>query len=459
MFDKTYDSSVEKVKLLEHRYNRDLSNYIEFIRNSFSDCTLYDSEKNQAEPLIELLERAYQDNLSLIQSKLEKPSLSVILNDYDEKLKPLTDLVEEINKAVGVVVTKAKKFKESEDDIRQRMWDSVRHQADGIFSIEESLKKEKEREITSLKKLQERLKSVGTRVNERINTLRSRTSNIDDTIARINENLKTLGLTSFEIVASTNPEHKNYFVLSRGDSGAEGEKVFHSLSEGEKTLITFLYFIEKCNGSMSKDTDIADKEKLVVVDDPISSLSQNYIYDIASLLHTKIIKGNRFKKVIVLTHSLFFYQELLKLAPNNPHKFKEKYDLYRLNKKQYSKAHAMDKGELKNDYQSLWQIIKDVIDGKANPVVLPNVMRNIIEYYFGFVHKKDKLADILNDLAEREPEQGHKAFYRYINRGSHSDPTNIGFMIEIDAGAYLERFRTIFVESKDEEHYTCMMDS
>ncbi|WP_257877532.1 AAA family ATPase, partial [Vibrio parahaemolyticus] len=68
---------------------------------------------------------------------------------------------------------------------------------------------------------------------------------------------------------------------------------------------------------MSKDTDIAAKEKLIVIDDPISSLSQNYIYDIASLIQSKIIKGQKFKKVIVLTHSLFFFQELIKLSPNN----------------------------------------------------------------------------------------------------------------------------------------------
>lgn len=126
----------------------------------------------------------------------------------------------------------------------------------------------------------------------------------------------------------------------------------------------------------------------------------------------KVIRGNRFKKVITLTHSLFFFQELLKLAPNNTEKFNKKYALYRLNKNQYSNVYSMSKGELKNDYQSLWQILKDVVDGKADPVVLPNVMRNIIEYYFGFVHRKDKLVEILNELAEKEPNQGHKAFYR-----------------------------------------------
>ncbi|AJR07105.1 hypothetical protein C9J03_05345 [Photobacterium gaetbulicola] len=464
LFDKTYVANVQKVEAISKSYADAVTNYIASIQDAFISCSLYDPNVHKVEPVIALLERVYQDNLDLIKSKIEKPSLSIEIIDHKEKLAPLVSISEEINAAVKVIITKARKFNESKKDIQDRMWDSVRYHTESIFSLEKRLRDEKDCDINQLNADLKRVKQVGRKVASRISYLRSKTSNIDDTIERINLNLKSLGLTSFEIVSSTDPEQQNYFVLSRGEKTIEGKEVFKSLSEGEKTLITFLYFIEKCNGSMSKDSDIADKEKLIVIDDPISSLSQNYIYDIASLTHTKIIKGNKFKKVIVLTHSLFFYQELLKLAPQGKDRkgndrFNDKYSLYRLNKKQYTNVQPMNKGELKNDYQSLWQIIKDVIEGSANPVVLPNVMRNIIEYYFGFVHKRDKLSDILNELAEKEPEQGHKAFYRYINRSSHSDPTNIGLMVEVEPQAYLERFKSIFIESQDEEHYHCMMES
>lgn len=464
LFDKTYDSNVQKVEAISKSYGDAVTNYITSIQDAFINCSLYDPNLHKVDPVIALLERVYQDNLDLIKSKIEKPSLSIEIIDYQEKSAPLMNISEEINAAVKVIITKARKFKESKKDIQDRMWDSVRYHTESIFSLEKRLIDEKVRDIKQLNADLERVNQVSRKVAHRIKYLRSKTSNIDDTIERININLKSLGLTSFEIVSSTDPEQQNYFVLSRGEKNNEGKDVFKSLSEGEKTLITFLYFIEKCNGSMSKDSDIADKEKLIVIDDPISSLSQNYIYDIASLTHFKIIKGNKFKKVIVLTHSLFFYQELLKLAPQGTDRkgndrFNDKYLLYRLNKKQYTNVQPMNKGELKNDYQSLWQIIKDVIEGSANPVVLPNVMRNIIEYYFGFVHKREKLCDILNELAEKEPEQGHKAFYRYINRSSHSDPTNIGLMVEVEPQAYLERFKSIFIKTQDDEHYHCMMES
>lgn len=463
LFDKTYVSNVQKVEDIVKSYSDAIANYIEAIKNAFINCSFYDPSLHNIDPAIDLLERVYQDNLNLIKLKIEKPSTSIRLVDYKEESLFLDNISKDINESVKLAIAKANKFKESKQCIQNRMWDSIRHQTNSVFSFEKRIIDEKNNEIKALQLSLDRITKVGEKVKGRINYLRSKTSNIDETIERINVNLKNLGLTSFEIIASTDVEQENYFVLSRGENNTKGKEVFRSLSEGEKTLITFLYFIEKCNGSMSKDSDIADKEKLIVIDDPISSLSQNYIYDIASIIQTKIMKGNRFKKVIVLTHSLFFYQELLKLAPQGKDrkgndKFKDKYSLYRLNKKQYTNVQPMTKNELKNDYQSLWQIIKDVIDGNANPVVLPNVMRNIIEYYFGFVHKRDRLSDILNELAENEPEQGHKAFYRYINRSSHSDPTNIGFMVEVEPQAYLERFKSIFTKSQDGDHYNCMME-
>ncbi|WP_263433864.1 AAA family ATPase [Celerinatantimonas diazotrophica] len=419
---------------------------------------MFNADLHKTKPIIDLLEHEYQDNLSRIESKISKPSFSVELINCDDKLIPLKQIATEINESVQAAIAKSIKYKENKNDIGNRMWDSIRHNTDSIFSLENSMISQKHNEIKSLKKKLERVTRIGNKVKERVKHLRSKTSNIDDTIERINIQLTNLGLTNFEIKASSNPDLENYFVLSRGET-TNTDNVFKSLSEGEKTLITFLYFIEQCNGSMSKESGLSDKDKLIVIDDPISSLSQNYIYDIASLIHTKIINGDRFKKVIVLTHSLFFYQELLKLAPQSKDKFNKKYSLYRLNKKKYSSIQEMDRGDLKNDYQSLWQILKDVIAGNVNPVVLPNVMRNILEYYFGFVHKKDKLSSILNRLAENEPEQGYKAFYRYINRSSHSDPSNIGLMIEVDPHPYLERFESIFDESQDKEHYICMMES
>ncbi len=106
-------------------------------------CSLYEPSLHKIDPVIALLERTYQDNLILIKSKVEKPSLSIELIDYKEKSDPLMKISDEINAVVKSVVTKAKKFKESKQDIQNRMWNSVRYHTDSIFSLEKRLRDEK----------------------------------------------------------------------------------------------------------------------------------------------------------------------------------------------------------------------------------------------------------------------------------------------------------------------------
>ena len=70
------------------------------------------------------------------------------------------------------------------------------------------------------------------------------------------------------------------------------------MSEGEKTIISFLYFLELCKGKESKDEAIA--EKIVVIDDPISSLSHIYIFNIAHLIR-KTFFTDEYKQIFILT--------------------------------------------------------------------------------------------------------------------------------------------------------------
>lgn len=138
--------------------------------------------------------------------------------------------------------------------------------------------------------------------------------------------------------------------------------------------------------------------------------------------------------------------------------FKKNYYLGRVTKNDFSIITEIQKNSIQNEYQSLWQILKDAKDGKANKIIIPNIMRNILEYYFAFVHRTDALQDELTKLARDDSNSDFKAFYRYINRGSHSDAVNITDMGDIDPDKYLKQLRTIFSATGDEMHYLKMMD-
>ncbi|MQT71993.1 AAA family ATPase, partial [Pseudomonas sp. FSL R10-0071] len=100
---------------------------------------------------------------------------------------------------------------------------------------------------------------------------RMQITNIDQAIGNINSWLTVLGLQGFQLTREDGevPQYR----LQRSDESQD--KVFKSLSEGEKTLISFLYFLEVCNGELDAESTKQKSDRIVVIDDPISSLSHN----------------------------------------------------------------------------------------------------------------------------------------------------------------------------------------
>ena len=64
--------------------------------------------------------------------------------------------------------------------------------------------------------------------------------NIDEAIENINALLLDLGITDFKIIKH---EEEGLYRITRGDQTEE--EIFKSLSEGEKMIISFLYFTEQ----------------------------------------------------------------------------------------------------------------------------------------------------------------------------------------------------------------------
>jgi wobble nucleotide-excising tRNase len=77
-------------------------------------------------------------------------------------------------------------------------------------------------------------------------------------------------------------------------------------------------------------------------------------------------------------------------------------------------------------------------------------MRNIIEYFFNFVRKRD-----LNNVFLSEELQANKyqAFYRYVNRESHSLGQNIIDMKEFNYEVFKEGLRLVFEKTGYSEHF------
>ncbi|MNJ35415.1 hypothetical protein D3C77_301510 [compost metagenome] len=269
--------------------------------------------------------------------------------------------------------------------------------------------------------------------------LRKQTVNIEESIENINAGLVEIGIDGFSVV----PYGENFYRVSRTTDQANA---FHSLSEGEKTVISFLYFMELCKGQ--KTATAVPQSKVVVIDDPISSLSHLYVFNIGQLIKKHFINDKLYAQVFVLTHSLYFFYEL---THTNKEKRAETQQLFRIFKNTNgSSVVPMKYEEIQNDYQSYWSIIKDQA---SPPALIANCMRNIIEYFFNFVQKKD-----FNNVFQKPALSTDKftTFYRYMNRESHSLGQNIFDIKEFDHDVFKDGLRLIFEECGYAEHYQAM---
>jgi len=108
------------------------------------------------------------------------------------------------------------------------------------------------------------------------------------------------------------------FVIKRGGQPAK------NLSEGEKSLISFSYFIAKMEDELKGD----EAENLVVyIDDPISSLDSNHIFFIYSIIDTVFAKNLCFEQLFISTHNLEFlkFMKRLKLMVTSGSKERKHY--------------------------------------------------------------------------------------------------------------------------------------
>ena len=184
-----------------------------------------------------------------------------------------------------------------------------------------------------------------------------------------------------------------------------------------------------------------------MIDDPVSSLSNTYVFNLSQWIKKFYFDKEGYTNVFVLTHSLYFFHELIRCAKNKA--------LFRFTKSSSkgSQIQPMQQDEIKNEYESYWQVIKDHSKSQALDALLASSMRNILEHFFSFIGK-GRLSENLENLDE---DKKFIPFYRYLTRESHSDAINITDNKEIDAKLFKNAFKHVFTKLGYPEHYKKMM--
>ena len=439
LFDESYETDIRQIMSMQSEYERLLFTTTTIDRLPESD--IYSTIHLKLKQQYEEFKLTFEKNKQIIDSKIKSPSTHVEITSIEYKIKEINSTISEINKLIKSHNQKVANKGETLSEIKNRFWTLMRWNYEGQIASYSNSLVQKVRIKNDYEKTMQTTKENLSETLKRIRDEQQKTVNISEAVERIKNGLIDLGIDGFTI---ENHRDNRYRIVRPSGS----HKTFQSLSEGERMIISFLYFIEMCRGLI--DINIAPKKKIIVIDDPISSLSHIFIFNISQLIKTHFTSPNsNYEQVFILTHSLYFFYDLtfMKKEDRELHQ-----GLFRLIKNSNgSIIEKMGYTEIQNDYHSYWHIINDA---SQSPALIANCMRNIIEYFFTFVEKYE-----LSNVLQKPSLQAGKfqAFFRYMNRESHSLGQNIFDIKEFDYDAFKEAFKLVFYETGYEDHYKKMI--
>lgn len=440
-FDESYKSDKNELEELLSQYNTELQR-VKVEIDKVKSSRFMQSFINELDLCIEKLYAIVSDNSNLMDGKIKNSGISIELKSTNEYEEIINAIISKANAKISEFNDKIEHVQESMESIKDKFWKLKRKEYDSVVLLYnaaldrkksyESEYNTKLRDITKDEKIQKDI----------ISDNKKKTVNIDEAVDNIKKALVDIGITDFTLEKYS--EDNTLYHLKREESSGN---VFKTLSEGEKMVISFLYFVEMCKGETKVES--SKTNKIVVIDDPISSLSHIYVFNIGRVIHNEFLRTSKYEQIFVLTHSLYFFYELT----NINHEQREKTQgLFRIIKNDNgSSIVAMKYEEIQNDYQAYWHVIKDE---NQSPALIANCMRNIMEYFFNFVEKRD----FNNVFAKPElQETRFMAFNRYMNRESHSKGQNIFDIKEFDYESFKKAFELVFTSTGYTEHYKKMM--
>ena len=444
-FDKTYEEKIQEIKKLNNDYEKLFSNIPSI--EIFYRGDILDNKDFEFEKLYSQVKSKLEENIRKIQEKIKEPGKKIELEKTEEVFQNLNNYIKQIQQKIIDFNTKLNNKKIELEKLEKSFWEFVIFEKKEIIEKYKKDKKDKEINKQAVERENKTIKNNIQNIENTIKEKQKEVINIRVAVDKINNYLKDLGILSFYIKIQDDKKQE-YIIIRDG----EDKPSFKTLSEGEKTLISFLYFLQLCQGKKEKNEAILDK--IIVIDDPISSLSFNYVYDVAQLIKNTFFNNNSYKQIFIFTHNLYFYHEFFTIISKED--YENSITSFRIFKNQnnYSCINTLKRDEILNDYQAYWQILKEYKNKKAHKAIIPNAMRNILENFVGFVYAK-KLQNIINQYFTNDIQ--YKAFYRYMSRESHTDQTNISDTKEIDIDMFFEAFKKVFEYLGHLEHHEKMI--
>lgn len=401
--------------------------------------------------LLEIISAKINNNISRIDSKVLEPSRKVVLESIASEIDTVLLMISESNKRLAEHNKIVADIKNEKKKLIDELWEFFIEEQRTVISTYWNERNNLARAIEGITKKCGELNKCILDLDKEIVEAEKNITSVQPAIDEINRSLAAYGFSGFRIVPSS--EQKNFYQIQRED----GSLVSATLSEGEETFITFLYFMQMSKGA-NNVAKISSK-KIMIIDDPICSLDSNVLFIVSVILKDLISKIQKnesdVEQLFILTHNIYFHRETS--YHNGRPEERNRVHFWILRKENnvtnlnfYGKTNPIN-----SSYELLWRELRE--DTATSIITVQNVMRRILENYFALLgNKRDDT--LIKSFLSIEEQWICESLLTWINDGSHtiSDDLFVDGYSDI-IQKYKEVFHQIFIKMGHEAHYNMMM--
>ena len=490
LWDRSYDDAVSRLESCLETLEQSLTQLSDF-KSAIGKHQLQDVAEYSKNEQLETIEKALSKSIRLLSKKLDKQSQSFdapVEWDVDAFNIFLRQLGEKLNMLVDEHNTKVKDQDNLRREFQNKFWSVFSHHTcleafkafDSIVGGETGTAAR----ITSLEEEIDGKDETRKQLNELIKAAEQSRMDIHPAIDHINRALSGIGMTSFELGASTDDfiddqqstdtKRDAYILLRKDENGEKRRTNVSTLSDGERNLICFLYFFyhfdERIVATNTKYT--------VVIDDPINAMdglssfiTSGYVrHLIRSILQIRQTAEHKYvDQLIILTHSTRFHIEASYELPTKGSKAKQCnfYEIKRTLTSSQTTTHAKstiegpsDHTSIENEYSQLWKQIRkshstltDQQHDRSETLFVGNSMRRVIEAYFIHLGNIASISEL-----GRDPDPATRALMAFCNNSSHDAlDMDLHTICSIPLDQLFTAFEGIFTSNHASDHYKMMM--
>jgi wobble nucleotide-excising tRNase len=284
-YAKLIEELTNSLKSIEAENSKRTNSYNEYKTKYIPSCEKIDLEQIPIENLLQSLQQLTE----LINQKLQNISISVeiseeILSDLQKYNSIVNQIINDNNKKINEINNKKNKIGEESKTVRKEICKCAYNNLVSIHSAN----------IKSVNKFRGDWKKLNDEINKKKEAEKvSKKSKVASTIKAVLNyffsNKYTLDEDNFRLIF-------NKTTLEKG-------QVKNVLSEGEKNVIAFAYYIGDTHLKIEKEDDY--KNLFFIIDDPISSMDFTHVYTLCGVIRdikTIIDKLNR-ERFIIFTHN------------------------------------------------------------------------------------------------------------------------------------------------------------